>query len=101
MKIVLTGATGFIGARLRAHLTAQGHELTCLSRRAVSRPEWYAWDPENGPPPQAALLGAGAVIHLAGEPVAQRWNAGVKRRILSSRVQGTRSLIGAIGAGSV
>ena len=98
MKIVLTGATGFIGARLRAHLTAQGHELTCLSRRAVSRPEWYAWDPENGPPPQAALLGAGAVIHLAGEPVAQRWTADVKRRILSSRVQGTRSLIGAIGA---
>jgi uncharacterized protein (TIGR01777 family) len=44
------------------------------------------------------LLGAGAVIHLAGEPVAQRWNAEVKRRILSSRVQGTHSLVHALGA---
>jgi uncharacterized protein (TIGR01777 family) len=98
MKIVLTGASGFIGARLRAHLTAQGHELVCLSRRAAAQPGWYAWDPESGPPPQAALLGAGAVIHLAGEPVAQRWNAEVKRRILSSRVQGTHSLVHALGA---
>jgi uncharacterized protein (TIGR01777 family) len=44
------------------------------------------------------LLGAGAVIHLAGEPVAQRWNAEIKRRILSSRVQGTHSLVHALGA---
>jgi hypothetical protein len=98
MKIILTGATGFIGTRLRDHLVRQGHELVCLSRRAVSRPGWYAWDPENGPPPQEALLGAGAVVHLAGEPVAQRWSAEVKRRILSSRVQGTRSLVRALGA---
>jgi len=98
MKIVLTGASGFIGARLRAHLIERGHELVCLSRRAAARPGWYAWDPASGPPPQAALLGAGAVIHLAGEPVAQRWNAEVKRRILSSRVQGTHSLVHALGA---
>jgi hypothetical protein len=98
MKIVLTGATGFIGARLRARLAQQGHELTCLSRRAASRPGWYAWDPESGPPPQAAFLGAEAVIHLAGEPVAQRWTADVKRRIVSSRVQGTLSLVRALAA---
>ena len=98
MKIVLTGSSGFIGARLRAHLIERGHELVCLSRRAAARPGWYAWDPASGPPPQAALLGAGAVIHLAGEPVAQRWNAEIKRRILSSRVQGTHSLVHALGA---
>ena len=98
MKIILTGATGFIGRRLAAHLARQGHEIACLSRRAASRPGWYAWDPESGPPPQEALLGAGAVMHLAGEPVAQRWSADVKRRIRSSRVQGTRSLLRALGA---
>ncbi len=98
MKIILTGATGFIGRRLSDHLARQGHQLACLSRRAASRPGWYAWDPEAGPPPQAALLGAGAVIHLAGEPVAQRWSAGVKRRIRSSRVQGTLSLLRALSA---
>jgi uncharacterized protein (TIGR01777 family) len=38
-----------------------------------------------------------AVIHLAGEPVAQRWNAEVKKRIRDSRVQGTRHLVDAIG----
>jgi hypothetical protein len=38
-----------------------------------------------------------AVVHLAGEPVAQRWNAAVKQRILDSRVLGTRRLVDLIG----
>ena len=96
MKIVLTGATGLIGSRLRAHLAGLGHGLTCLSRLAVTQPGWYAWDPESGPPPREALLGCDAVIHLAGEPVAQRWTSEVKRRIVSSRVDATRGLVNAL-----
>jgi uncharacterized protein (TIGR01777 family) len=42
------------------------------------------------------LAGCDAVVHLAGEPVAQRWSAAVRRRIVESRVEGTRGLIAAM-----
>ncbi len=51
------------------------------------------WDPTKGPPPDDSLRDAEAVLNLAGEPVAQRWNAEVKRRIRDSRVSGTRHLV--------
>ena len=98
MKVTITGATGLIGAALRQHLAAQGHELRCLSRKAPPQPGWYAWDPGSGAPPQESLEGSDAVIHLAGEPVAQRWSAEVKRRIRSSREQGTRALVAGLAA---
>lgn len=93
MKIVLTGASGLIGRSLQDWLARQGNELACLGRKAASGADWHAWNPEAGPPPQEALEGASAVIHLAGEPVAQRWSAEVKRRIRSSRMDGTAALV--------
>lgn len=98
MKITITGATGLIGGALREHLSAQGHELRCLSRSAPSQPGWYAWDPDAGAPPRESLEGSDAVIHMAGEPVAQRWSADVKRRIRSSRAQGTQALVAGLAA---
>jgi hypothetical protein len=47
----------------------------------------------QGPPPEESLAGADAVVHLAGEPVAQRWTDSVKRGIRESRVTGTRNLV--------
>jgi uncharacterized protein len=103
MKVAVTGATGLIGPRLVAALTARGDEVVVLSRdadRAGSRLGVPAvgWDPAAGPAPPAALSGVDAVVNLAGEPVAQRWNAGVKERIRSSRVLGTANLVGGIAA---
>jgi uncharacterized protein (TIGR01777 family) len=51
------------------------------------------WDPVKGEAPADGLRDADAVIHLAGTPVAQRWNAQVKRDIRESRVAGTRNLV--------
>jgi uncharacterized protein (TIGR01777 family) len=51
------------------------------------------WDPVKGLPPDESLRDAGAVIHLAGEPVAQRWSEDARRRIRESRVTGTRNLV--------
>jgi uncharacterized protein (TIGR01777 family) len=51
----------------------------------------------RGPAPEDAVRNANAVIHLAGEPVAQRWNEGAKRRIRESRVVGTHNLVQALG----
>jgi uncharacterized protein (TIGR01777 family) len=61
--------------------------------RGVSRPErgTIAWDPETGAIDAAGLEGIDAAVHLAGENIAAgRWNAARKRRILESRVRGTR-----------
>ena len=87
-----------IGGELRRHLTAQGHQLRCLSRAEPSQPGWYRWDPESGAPPRESIENAEAVIHLAGEPVAQRWSDAVKRRIRSSREQGTMALVQGLAA---
>jgi uncharacterized protein (TIGR01777 family) len=56
------------------------------------------WDPLKGQPPEESLRDANAVIHLAGEPVAQRWTADAKRRIRESRVAGTRNLVQALAS---
>lgn len=78
MNITISGASGFIGSRLQTALA--GHTIRTVGHRTGG------WDP-------AALRDADAVIHLAGEPVAQRWTAAAKQRILESRVQGTRRLV--------
>lgn len=96
MKITLTGATGFLGSALTAQLRADGHELRILSRNPGGRAGYFAWDPLAGQPPESSLAGADVVIHLAGEPVAQRWSPAVKAAIRRSRVEGTRHLVEAL-----
>ena len=94
MIVAITGASGFIGKRLSASLQREGHMVRTLGRRpSVPGVEHYPWDASREPAPFKALEGTDAVVHLAGEPVAQRWNADVKRRIHDSRVVGTRNLV--------
>jgi uncharacterized protein len=98
MNVTLTGATGLIGSKLVRALRDRGDTLTVLSRspdkaRAALGVEAVAWDPLAGPAPAAALRGRDAVVHLAGEPVAQRWNDDVKRAIRDSREIGTRHVV--------
>jgi uncharacterized protein (TIGR01777 family) len=99
MRVTVTGATGLIGARLAISLQARGDEVTALSRdpnRAGEKlpgVEAARWDPMSEPAPAAALRGRDAVVHLAGESIAQRWTAGAKRAIRESRTTGTRHLV--------
>ncbi|HLY10548.1 MAG TPA: TIGR01777 family oxidoreductase, partial [Planctomycetota bacterium] len=93
MRIAVTGASGFIGARLSAGLEARGHQVIALGRTSGSR----RWDPLAGPAP---LEDTDAVVHLAGEPVAAgRWSDEKMRRIRDSRVTGTRNLVAGLRAG--
>jgi uncharacterized protein len=97
MNITITGASGLIGSRLVERLRARGDNVTTLSRNPSS-PGALRWLPEQEPAPAAALNGSDAVIHLAGEDVAQRWSDDAKRSIRSSRELGTRNLVAGIEA---
>ena len=100
MRILMTGATGLIGRELGKSLAARGDTLVCLVRNAQSAGRrlpfpatCFEWDHRRVVPPEA-LLGAEAVVHLSGEPVAEkRWTSEQKRLILETRVLGTRRLV--------
>jgi uncharacterized protein (TIGR01777 family) len=97
MKVTLTGASGFIGPRLIARLLSGGHQVHVLGRRPPAGDIPFSkWDAEAPSVPKEALDGVGAVVNLAGEPIAQRWNSEIKRRIRDSRIVGTRNLVQAI-----
>ena len=105
MKVVITGATGFIGRKLVGRLLADGHEVLALTRdveaarvRLPVRCACAVWDPAAGPAPHV-LEGADAVVHLAGEGVADGpWTPARREAIRRSRVAGTHALVGAIAA---
>jgi uncharacterized protein (TIGR01777 family) len=96
MRVTVTGGSGLIGSRLVAALRARGDEVTVLSRSGTNGAP--AWDPLAAPAPAAALEGRDAVIHLAGEPIAQRWTAAVREAIAASRRTGTANLVAGIEA---
>jgi uncharacterized protein (TIGR01777 family) len=104
MRVTVTGATGLVGPRLIAKLQERGAQVSVLSRdpeRARKRlsaggrepVEAFAWDLMSEPAPAQVLEGRDAVVHLAGENVAQRWSSSSKRAIRESRVTGTRNLL--------
>jgi uncharacterized protein (TIGR01777 family) len=100
LNIAITGGSGLIGRRLIQLLASRGHALRVLSRRGGANfppnVRLSVWDPEQGEPPDYALRDADAVVHLAGENVAQRWTGDAKRRIRESRELGTRRLVCAL-----
>ncbi len=105
MRILVTGATGFLGYELGKFLTAQGHQLVVLVRSASKSKELNKAFPclsiqadlENyGNENLISLLQQtpiDAVIHLAGESINQRWTNSAKKRILSSRTETTNQLL--------
>jgi uncharacterized protein len=102
MKLVVTGATGFIGTTLCARLLERGHALTLFSRGSPpdagsATKRWVPWTPGTLREWGGALEGVDGVINLAGEPIAaKKWTPMQRRRIESSRIEGTRSLVQAI-----
>jgi uncharacterized protein (TIGR01777 family) len=89
VKVAITGGTGRLGSLLVERLRERGDEVTILSRTSGDA----RWDPNAGPAPAEALAGRDAVVHLAGEDLAQRWTDEALQRIRESRERGTRNLV--------
>jgi uncharacterized protein (TIGR01777 family) len=91
MKICITGASGLVGTDLRARLVSAGHEVLRLVRRKPCAGDEARWRPDTGS--VEAELAGGAIVHLAGEGIAEgRWTAAKMQRIRESRVAATRLL---------
>ncbi len=100
MNYLITGASGFVGTALVDRLLASEQSVNYLGRKRGqnldTRAAYFCWSGADEPPLNC-MGRLDAVIHLAGEPVAQRWTRDVKQRIYESRIIGTRQLVNAIG----
>ncbi len=98
--VLLTGGTGFIGRRLTETLLQRGDRVTVLTRdpnrargKLPAGATAVAWEPEREGAWLDEIGRASAVVHLAGEPVAQRWSEEARRAIVASRVESTRLVV--------
>lgn len=98
-RVLVSGASGFIGGALCAALPASGYEPVRLVRRAARGAGEIAWDPAAGALDPALLAGIDAVVHLAGAGIADaRWTPARKHEITDSRVRSTGLLARAMAA---
>ena len=94
MNVTVTGATGLIGRRIVKALEQRGDDVTVVSRDPARARDALGVDATTWDDPRLA----DAVIHLAGENIAQRWTDDAKRRIRTSREDGTRRLVEAMAS---
>ncbi|MBX3097986.1 MAG: TIGR01777 family oxidoreductase [Salinibacterium sp.] len=98
VRVLVAGASGFIGRELVARLKADGHTVLTLSRSAPTSENEFLWLPSTLDVDPRAVDGADAVVNLAGASTGRiPWTTSYKREILYSRVQGTQALAEAIG----
>jgi hypothetical protein len=102
VKVLVTGASGFIGSALCDSLLARGDTVVGLTRdptrarRTNPGVGWHPWEPTLERPPAAAFEGVDGVVNLLGEKIDQRWTDEAKQRIMESRRTGTHNLVGTI-----
>ena len=95
MIIGITGGTGFIGHAVQTAATTRGDDVILFSRRSGSGRRLFSLTQ------QLDVSGCDGLVHLAGESILGLWTKEKRRRILESRVEGTRRLVEGIAAAPV
>lgn len=98
MRVLLAGASGFLGQHLARRLRADGHQLTHLVRRPPRDGSEARWDPSAGRLGTEVLAGQDLVVNLAGANIGRPWTDGYKRTLVSSRLDTTATLARALAA---
>ncbi len=96
--VAISGATGLVGPALADSFIADGWQVRRITRSPRAERGDIGWSPREGKLDASRLAGVRAVVHLAGESVAQRWNDEVKRKIRESRTRGTSLLANAVAS---
>ncbi|MDQ5844332.1 MAG: NAD-dependent epimerase/dehydratase family protein, partial [Acidobacteriota bacterium] len=97
MKILISGSHGLVGTALIKALEPDGHETYSLVRHYPNSPSEIEWSPDRYSIALSLIEGFDAVVHLAGESIAEgRWTDEKKKRIRESRVKGTKLLADAL-----
>ncbi len=103
MRVLMTGATGFLGRNMCRSLIGDGHEVVAFSRNAESArrklpgvSDAITWNPVDAPPPVDVFEGADAVINLAGENLFALWTPSKKRAVRRSRIESTKNVVSGI-----
>jgi uncharacterized protein len=97
MRILMAGASGFLGTRLARRWRAAGHDVTRLVRHPAQRPDEARWKPSAGELDPTLVADADVVVNLAGAGVGdKRWNGGYKNTLRSSRVDTSGTIARAI-----
>lgn len=95
MDIAITGSHGLIGSALSTSLRGAGHRVRPVVRSVATGPDEISMDALD-------LTGVDAVVHLAGEGIAEkRWTDEQKQKILDSRRVGTAKIAAAVVAAKV
>ncbi|MDQ1721751.1 MAG: uncharacterized protein QOI26_1485 [Pseudonocardiales bacterium] len=93
MKLIIAGASGFLGKALVTDLREHGHQVSTLVRRSPASESEFEWHPERGELDPLALAGVDAVISLSGAGVAdQRWTDAYRQVLVQSRLQPTSTI---------
>jgi uncharacterized protein len=106
MKVLVTGATGFVGQRVVRQLLNDGDEVVVLTRNIAkgalylgNKCKYFQWSDTSTLPPEEAFQGVDAVINLMGEGIAEkRWDEAQKKKIYDSRIVATSKLLERIQA---
>ena len=109
MRIIITGATGFIGRALCRHMVEHGYEVIALTRNLPKaqgllgeQVKSVKWDGQSAQGWASLADGAGAIVNLAGENIgSRRWTQAGKRAILQSRLNAGRAVVEAVALSTV
>ena len=104
MRVLVTGATGFVGKRVVSQLLEAGDEVVVLTRNIAkaaltlgSKCHYFQWLDSGVVPPEEAFVGVDGIINLMGEGIAdKRWDEAQKKKLYSSRVTSSAKLLEAV-----